>query len=95
MLVLFILQTEDNSVFYRLKNDQSLRRIKQNNAVLLKAGDSFGLLPNRFWFRLENNEKKVDEDNKEKLLNHKSNEREICPLASLCRRFVTMKCAPK
>lgn len=71
-------------MFYRLKYDQSLRRIKQNNAVLLKAGDSFGLLPNRYWFRLENKEKKVDEENKD----HKSIERNVCPLASLCPRFV-------
>lgn len=55
--VLFFLQTHQNPIFYRKKDDTQIQPIQQNQEVTLNVGDTFGLLVDTFWFRVQ----KMDE----------------------------------
>lgn len=50
-------QTHQNPIFYRKKDDTQIQPIQQNQEVTLNVGDTFGLLVDKFWFRVQ----KIDE----------------------------------
>lgn len=44
------MQTHENPLFYRKKDDPQISQINKGNEVNLFVGDSFGLLVDKFWF---------------------------------------------
>lgn len=47
------LQTHQNLMFFRKKDNAEVNRIHQNTEVNLFVGDSFGLLVDEFWFSIQ------------------------------------------
>lgn len=60
---IFFLQTHVNPIFYRTKIDGTLLKINKNDEpIVLSAGDSFGLFPNTFWFEIVKSNMQRDEE---------------------------------
>lgn len=76
-------KTHSNPIFYKTKENGILQIVKKDDEAILNLGDSFGLLPDSFWFDITHSDKILKFDNNDRTnpveveSNNKSNDADI------------------